>query len=539
MIKTLYHKFKQQFDKHHKLIITGLFLVYLLVGLFIYNDYGLSWDENLQKQNGHANYNFIFHGDKKTLLERIDKYHGPAFELALVFVEKALSLTDSRDIYLLRHLITFLVFFISAIFFYLLAVTIFKDKYLSLIAALMYVLSPHIFSHSFYNSKDAAFLAFFVISIYTLILFYNNQTYLNAILFAFISAFTIDTRIIGILIPTIFVFIIFVQFVFGLINKTRSKAHYKKVFTYFIFLFPLIILFWPVLWLDPLHHFMEALKENSYYPWDGKVLYFGQYYNASKLPRHYLPFWIFISKPIIYSLLFIVGVIVLLKQFISKPINFFKEKKSEIIILSWFFLPLLAVVVFKTRTFDTGRHFYFIHGGYVLIALFGLQYIFFILKDRKILFYSINAILFFSFISVSSRMVNLHPYQHLYFNSVARTDMDNLKDKFEMDYWGLSSRKVLEKILELDSRSKIRIYAENYPAELNVEILPKESRKRLVITETPEKADYFIADYRLRKAADYPYKKEFCSVKIGNTNISAAFQVRNIRGINRQKWKRI
>lgn len=511
--------------KNKNVVVYVLFAAYFLTGILIFHNYGLSWDENSQwKNNGHANYNFIFHDDKQTLLEGIDKYHGPAFELILVFVEKAFSLTDSRDIFFLRHLITFFVFFISAIFFYLLALKIFKKKSLAIIAFLIYVLSPHIFAHSFYNSKDTVFLSFFVISIYTLVSFYKRQTYLKALGFALITAFTIDIRIIGILIPAILVLLLAIEYVYAIINKNRPEISFKTCIAYFIFLCPLIILFWPVLWIDPVYHFIEALKENSKYPWDGNVLYWGEYYAASKLPWHYLLFWIFISKPIIYSVLFLTGILALLKHFYSEPYCFFKKKPEVLIILIWFFLPLLAIIVFKSTTFDTGRHVYFMHGAFVLIAVYGIEEL---LKFKNRTFQiAANTILLFSFLNVIVNMVHIHPYQNIYFNECLR-NMQKNKNNFELDYWGLSSRKVLESILKKDKSKQIKIYAENYPAKLNVKILTQAEQKRIRITDTIENADYFIADYRWSRSADYPYQKEFYSVIIDGAKICTAFKIRN------------
>ncbi|MCC6837467.1 MAG: glycosyltransferase family 39 protein, partial [Bacteroidia bacterium] len=180
----------------------SLFVIYFIVGLFTFSDYGLSWDENSQwKNNGHANYNFIFYNDEKTLLEGLDKYHGPAFELVLIFIEKAFSMQELRSIFLMRHLLTFLTFFISAIVFFFLCRKIFKKDLLAVLGVLMYVLSPHIYSHSFYNSKDAIFLAFIVFTLYAMLKFMESPGIKSAFIYALLSAFTIDIRIIGILLP--------------------------------------------------------------------------------------------------------------------------------------------------------------------------------------------------------------------------------------------------------------------------------------------------------------------------------------------------
>jgi hypothetical protein len=506
-----------------QLLTSAFFLTFLLIGLSIYKDYGLSWDENSQwKNNGHANYNFIFHDDKDALLNGIDKYHGPAFELILVFIEKALSLDDPSDIYYMRHFLTFFVFFISSFFFYLLSQQLFKNRTIPYIVTLMYILSPAIFSHSFYNSKDIGFLSFFVISVYTMIIFIKRQGILDTFLFAFFTAIAIDIRIAGILLPLLLILIHTKSLILNRFNQTEQLLNYKSLILYLLILCPLIILFWPILWLDPIHHFIEALKENSRYPWDGLVMYRGVYYKASELPWHYLFFWIFSSRPVIYSAIFVIGVIVLLRPIITQPLKFLHKRTNEQIILAWFSLPITAVFAFNSTVFDTGRHLYFIHGAFILIAGYGIEFLFKYNKVKIAVFFLLGL----SFIKVLYDMIKIHPYEHLYFNEFI-TIRDGNKNQFELDYWGLAARPLLENILQKDTRKNIKIFSENYPGKLNMNILKPNERKRITIIDTAEKADYYLADYRWTRTEDYIYQKDFYSVYANNAKIATAFKVRN------------
>ena len=539
MVQFYFDKCIQFFNANHKRILIGFFSIYLVVGLFTFSDYGLSWDENSQwKNNGHANYNFIVHHDHKTLVEGIDKYHGPAFELVLIFFEKIFSLQDTQDIFLIRHLLTFLVFFVSAFFFYLVAKKLVKTNGLAFVGLLMYVLSPAIYAHSFFNSKDAVFLSFFVISIYWMLVFHEKPTFKNAFSYALFAAFTIDIRIIGILLPLFTLLLFAIDHLSFLFRKTAIVLNYKKLLIYFFFLVPLIILFWPVLWLDPIYHFIEALKENSKYPWDGLVMYFGEYITASKLPWHYLLFWNFVARPIVYSLLFLTGLVFMGRGFIKAPFSFFYEKKQELILLCWFFLPLVAVVLFNSTAFDTGRHLYFMHGAFILIAIYGLQHLFVWIKSVRL-----KAIVFVflivSFIGLVLKMAQLHPYEYLYFNSAVSGDLKKAQQNFEMDYWGLASRSLLEQIVEKDSSTNIKLHAENYPFELNAYILNASDRKRIQFVSKPEDANYSLVDYRWHKRDEYTYQKEFCSVTIDNACIASAFSVRSSEKLYALKGKRL
>lgn len=513
-------------EKNNKTIVFLFFALFFVLGISIYSDYGMSWDEYAQwYDNGYANYDYVFHNDGARLLKGIDKYHGPAYELFLVGIEKLFKLSDSRDIFLMRHLMIFITCFVSSIFFFQIAKEMFNSWKIALIGFLLYSLSPHIFAHSFYNSKDAVFLAFFTISIFALLRFHEKPSIWRGVLFALITSITIDIRIIGIIIPAISGVLFLIESAWSVINREKIWRRVGVFLFYFVLLIPFVILFWPVLWMDPIYHFTEALKENSAYPWNGNVLYFGKNYLASDLPWHYLLFWIFISKPVFYSVLFIVGVGTLLISFIKKPVLFITNKRNESVSLIWFFLPLFLLLFLGSNVFDTGRHLYFMHGGFVLIALFGLQTILKAINKSKKMLYFFCTLLLFLFSNLIYQLIKIHPYQNVYFNCFAGDDMNKIKNNFEFDYWGLGSREVLENILSIDSSKHIKVYAENFPEKVNARILLPEQRSRLVYTDSPEEATYFIADYRWHKEEEYTYRKEIFSVKVGNTAMISAFRI--------------
>ena len=113
----MYDKILQQLERKQEHIVITFFALFFITSVCIVKDYGISWDEELQwRQNGEIVYNYIFHNDRKSLLDGNEKYHGPAFELILVLIQKALHLTDSRDVFFVRHLVTFLTFFTGVIF---------------------------------------------------------------------------------------------------------------------------------------------------------------------------------------------------------------------------------------------------------------------------------------------------------------------------------------------------------------------------------------------------------------------------------------
>jgi hypothetical protein len=118
-----------------------------------------------------------------------------------------------------------------------------------------------------------------------------------------------------------------------------------------------------------------------------------------------------------------------------------------------------------------------------------------------------------------------HPYQNLYFNRLAGADMQTVKMRFDMDYWGLTYRRGLEAILEQDPRLRIDVHAANAAGEYNAAILPVDQARRLNFVADPEQADYFITNYRWHPQ-DYPYPNEVFSLWLGNAKILSVFRLR-------------
>ncbi len=270
-------------DKNHKIVVFIFFIIFLSIGLTVFDDYGLSMDERVYRQNGLVSYDYIFKGDDR-LEEYGDRGYGPAFELLLIFGEKTLNLEDSRDIFLLRHLLTFLVFYFGVIFFYLLNKSYFNSWKIGLLGSLFLIVSPRIFAHSFYNSRDLFALSLFIISMYTLVKYLDKKTLFLTFLLALISAILINIRMVGIIVP----FLTFIFVIVDLILKHKSKKIWKTIFSLVLYaslLVFFIILFWPWLWTNPFTKFIQTFKTMTFnIPGYVINLYLGSYIDSRDLP---------------------------------------------------------------------------------------------------------------------------------------------------------------------------------------------------------------------------------------------------------------
>src|ERR1700683_5217775 len=100
-----------------KHISVGLFFILLLLlGISLYRDYGISWDESKQRLTGAVTLNYLaeaFHVPAASLpwKEKFpslatypDRDYGVAFEAPAFALEQLLRLKDYRDIFMFRHL---------------------------------------------------------------------------------------------------------------------------------------------------------------------------------------------------------------------------------------------------------------------------------------------------------------------------------------------------------------------------------------------------------------------------------------------------
>src|SRR5262245_14598475 len=527
-------------------IVLISFLAYLIVGVFIYRDYGISEDEATQRgidAVSAAYINNIFHvvslknianyagntTEIPNLKDWRDRDYGVLFELVLLVPEIVLKLKDSKVIFETRHLLTFVTFWVSVIFFYFLIQESFNDWKFGLTGCLFLVLSPRIFADSFYNNKDIILLSFTIVATYTLTRFLRQPNLLNALFHAITSAAVTDIRIVGVYLPVVSIFFIGLEVIKSESPIKEIKVWLKPVGVYIVGVFGFIYLFWPFLWENPIHNFLFALNNMSKFRYGGSVLYWGKFIKTTELPWHYIPSWILITTPIIYSLFFTVGTGAVFLEILKHPIYKSEEQRNQLLFFSLFIIPLVAVIMLHSVLYSGWRHMFFVYPFYILIALFVIQFCFRVIRhtlphkySRPLLILLLIATLFnLSFTGFF--MIKNHPHQNVYFNILAGSEISK---NFDLDYWAVSYRQLLEFITGHDPSDAIYICAlVSYPGELNQRILNERDRLRINFVSVDE-AKYFITNYHGRNKLHFYSIRELYSIKVDNFKISGVYQLR-------------
>jgi len=508
-----------------KLVLPVFFLVFLALGVSIYKDYGISWDEPVQRRYGHAVFDYLKLGSPD-LSEDPERYYGPIVELGLVCAEHLLGLEDVQSVYFLRHLMTFSLFSLGVFFFFMLCRSLFGSWKLGLLGALCLILSPRIFAHAFFNSKDIPFMVLFIISGWTLLVFLDRKTLPTALGHAVACSLLIGVRVVGVFVPVMTAAFFLIDL---LLRAKRSLRPFLVLGIYLLCVSLLTILIWPTLWTDPLGQFLAAFRQMSHYPWEGDVLYFGAYIKSVALPWHYIFVWVGLTTPLVYLFFFGLGLLSTLKKVGSSPLQFYQSSKGLLYVGAWLVLPILSILVLESVLYDGWRQVFFLYPAFLILGLAGVNQVLIWHQEcsGKITRSTALGILilsFFCLVSIPVSMIRIHPYQNVYFNRLGGR-MGHIVQQFEMDYWGLAYRRGLEQVLQQDPSPKISILAANFPGIANSYLLPASERERLIFVQDPKDAKYFITNFRWQKT---PYNlPEFYSVKVRDTAIVTVYMLKS------------
>jgi hypothetical protein len=515
------------------LVAVLFFGLFLALGIGGFDDYGLSWDDAGQRHFGQITWAYVLHGDQ-TLLTDVNRYHGPAFELLLTILEQALGLDDSRAVYLMRHLVTFLLFYASAVVFYVLCARGFSNSWAGLLGSLLLVLHPRILAHSFYNSKDLPFLSVFIISVYTMTRYLEKKNMLSVLAHAAACGILVDIRILGIVVPALTVTFILIDLASSRSTGISRARLLASLSGYGVGCAVFTVALWPVLWRHPASQLLQALREMSHYSWYGGGWYMGDYVRADSVPWHYIPVWLSITTPILYSAAFLIGLFATVKAFLQRGVGAILDGRTRfaLIALLWFFVPLATAIALRSVLYDSWRHMFFIYPGFVILAVSGLLWLVQLVRRcvssraRVGLFVLMALIVAYGVGDTLRFIVKNHPHENVYFNRLAGKTMSEVKQRFELDYWGLSYRQALEYILTNDHADTIAVLVSNSPGRANAMILPSSQRDRLMYVSDESDATYFMSNYRTHPR-EYDYTDEFFFIKVGGARIMVVYTLKH------------
>jgi hypothetical protein len=467
----------QRFLQNKKTPIVLLLATNLIVGLFIFRDYGFSLDEPLFYSYADAiGYAYSpaewFSGE----FDLINAYgasagdhanRGPAY-LLITRIPARLLQSMGLDVASSWHLVNFLAFQVGLYFFYIFCLR-WMRPWAAFGATAFMSTQPILWEHAFINPKDPSFLVFFLI---TLELGFRMaerladpqpgetklQTLKHILLPAILLGLTTNIRVLGPLAAALT----------GLYFLTlRKPARIWWFIPYGLIAYAVMVITWPDLWEAPFRNFYWTIRFMSDNPTTLQVYFYGDLYPANELPLRYLPaMMLFTLTEPVWPLAGLGFAIAAIRTF-RKNIQW----QTLLPTLGWFAIPFIYVLLRHPPMYDGFRHFLFIVPPLFVLGGIALDAAFDWVQRSWLQAALVLALLLPGLIPD----IRLHPYQYTYYNQlVGGTGKAALR--FETDYWLTCYKEAVEQLEPFATQPinlfvKREFYIASYYAPKNINVL--------------------------------------------------------------------
>jgi hypothetical protein len=522
-------------SKAEKYLLAFWFVANLIIGLFIVRDFGVSYDEPdyyVYAQNTVDAYKSFFALAYSPAFGPHDlPNYGPAFiifpELVIRFLKPIFPNLLAANVW---HFCYFFLFQLGGLCLYSLARRWF-EPWSAWGILLLYTSQPLLWGHAFINPKDIPFMVFFLFTLWSgfrladsvgaenIDISLRSRKAQNGkperlkfsiprftlkesfpflrspqlILAGALLGMTMSIRLLGPL-PGLIV-ILYLAFTLG-------QKSLPVIIAYLMCATIVMFITWPYLWPSPIDHWMDSLVLMVNFPWPGHILFNGQFYDPEELPISYLPILLNIQLTESLLILIYIGLIVLILSV------FYKRVKLDffLVVVLGAFVPLTSLILSRATMYDNFRQILFLLPLLVLLAGLALNYIFSLLKPAAVRM----ALLFLLTIPGISAIIQLHPYQYIYYNSFVRGTGGALR-RFELDYWFTAyseAARWLNKNIPLNAR-----IAGDGPTYL-LERYLRPDLKLQDINNPDQQADYFLSTSRYNQdLTSYPAAKVIHSIE--------------------------
>ena len=480
----------------HRFVVAAFFSAYLVVGFLIVDDFGISYDEAVQRRHGHmavAMFSDLFGLDHPPLAtdnQGLAPY-GMIYQIAATLVEiQQEAITDPYRYYRLRHILNFLLFGLALFFFYrMLRLRWPTHPWYPLIGTALLLLSPRIFAHAFFNPKDHTLLVFYLIATYTLLNFLRKRTNGALAWHILASVLVLNTRLPSLIILGATVLILLWEQLF------ERPGNYRRLLQASAYL-PLSLLlmlpFFPYLWTETGSRFSGALSSMADYEWGGTVLLFGDFLDARNLPAYYVPAWILITTPLVYLVFLFTGLGITLRTALAhlRAGKLWTDRLTQMdfVQLGLGCGPIIVVILLGSTLYNGWRHLHFVYPSLIFLCMVGFD------RSRTSFPRFAPMLLACGVTLVAKDMIRMHPQQQVYFNELIAGSP--LVRRFDMDYWGVGYRQAFERLARKIPDGEVgRVRCQNWSCVDNLRSLPPEYGRKLTLEQDWNYAEFVATNF--------------------------------------------
>ena len=511
---------------------------FALVGLAVFDDYGIGADEFFQIGLAPGTLGYAlgvlglsdsaefsdFYASDVDVEGNHSIFYGVAFEFTLMLAERALGLEHSREIFLMRHLLSHLFFLTGGFFAWLLARRMFGSPALALCAMLLFLLQPRIYAQSFFNTKDPVFLSAFMIALYTIHRAFGRETVWAFVCAGVAVGLLANVRSVGMLLYAAALGLVALDFCFAAAARVFRPDEYSpgamgRILANaaaFAIAAPITLyLTWPLLWTNPLAEFSRGLEMLTAHPLPVIQVFMGETFHNADLPPHFQTVWIAITTPPLTLALALAGAAVTLWRFAARPLDALRnaETRFRLLIVACPALTLATLAFFTSNASDGWRQIYFLHAPICLLAAGGLGWLASAavsparrltrllrrapnksarVSPSALARASVYALAAFGFAFTVFEMASVHPFQHTYINAFAdRSPPGHLRTRYDIELASAANTEGISYLAEAYPDPNLTVLGTAWSWDLL-----SEKRKSSSPTHTNGYADFYLTSHR-------------------------------------------
>jgi hypothetical protein len=385
----------------------------LAVRLATFLDYGVSWDEQLERRNGSLTVRWYASGfEPLRIPEGTDQHLYGSFFNVLVLLAARLS---PLGYYETGHLLVTLTGFLATVLACHVAAGVAGPR-AGFFAALALTLTPAFYGHSVVNPKDVPFAAAFMAGT-ALLLRAGERPDARRLAAAGVAiGLAGGIRIVGLSLLGVAAFVL-----------RRHPGSWRRFGGTSALALVVAAAFWPYLVEDPLRHAPEVLQQVTSFAWERLVLFRGELIPAAELPRTYLPTWFLIALP---------------EFFLVALVPMWRPGPTVVLLGTLAVVPVAAAVALHAVVYDGFRQFLFVLPPMACLVGIGIDQLFG-LRSGWVRTAALAGVAG-SMAWTTTNMIELHPYQYVFFNRLGGGGLIGAGTRYETDYWGLSYREAAD-----------------------------------------------------------------------------------------------
>lgn len=434
-------------------LLTALLLVTLLgVMLATFRDYGIATDEGVQHRYGRRIvrwYATLGAADEATHANDLYLYGG-FFELC---AQGAIALLPFGT-FDARHLANALFGLLGVVAAWGIGCRVGGPR-AGLLSALFLALTPGFYGHFFANPKDLPFASLFALAIWVALRAGDRVPRLDwreVLLTGLAIGLASGVRVAGIVLYG-YVAVLWLGCwwlarreddasgspVSGLAGVLSAIAGAVVVG------WAVMIAFWPWAQVDPLRNPFRAFQKFSRFWADASVLFDGRFLLSGGLPRAYMPKLLALTLPDFYAIAYLLGAFAVVSWLRERrPGPDFARRAFQLLwVVALATAPVGWVVVNRTPVYNGVRHLLFVVPFLAVLAGLSAAAWFERGWSRPARLVA-AAGLAVSLVITLVDMVELHPYQYVYFNRLFAGGLPRAAERYETDYLCASYKEGIE-----------------------------------------------------------------------------------------------